>query len=126
MAEGFLRSFDPGILVYSAGTDPAGMVHPKAVKVMGETGIDISAHNPKMVDEFLSDAFDYVITVCDNARENCPVFTGNVKHRLHIGFEDPAEANGSEAEIIGEFRRMRDENKERMSAFYLEQVKNQT
>jgi arsenate reductase len=121
MAEGFLRSFD-SLEVYSAGTDPAARVHPRAVQVMRETGIDISSHRPKMVDEFLSRNFDFVITVCDNAKENCPVFIGDVKQRLHIGFEDPAEATGTEEEVLGVFRTVRDQIRERMHQFYREHI----
>jgi arsenate reductase len=117
MAEGFLRSYDPEIEVFSAGTDPSDLVHPKAVEVMKEKGIDLSGHYPQKVDEFLDDAFDYVITVCGHAKENCPVFLGEVKQHLHIGFEDPAEATGTEEEILNEFRRIRDEIRERMQAF---------
>jgi arsenate reductase len=123
MAEGFLKSFDHKMEVYSAGTHPAEHVHPVAVKVMGEIGIDLSSYLPKRVDGFLNDAFDYVITVCDNARENCPVFTGKLKHRLHIGFEDPAEATGTEEEILSAFRTIRDEIRENMYEFYLERIK---
>lgn len=117
MAEGFLKSFDPEIEVFSAGTHPSDQVHPKAVKVMQELGIDLSDHHPQMVDEYLDDAFDYVVTVCGHAKENCPVFTGDVKQQLHIGFDDPAEATGTEEEILEEFRRIRDEIRERMQLF---------
>ena len=117
MAEGFLRSFDPGLEVWSAGTAPSDQVHPKAILVMRELGIDLSDQYPQRVDEFLDKAFDYVITVCAHARENCPVFVGEVKKRLHIGFDDPAEATGTEEEIMGEFRRIRDEIREQMKAF---------
>jgi len=117
MAEGFLKSIDPALEVFSAGTDPSNQVHPKAVKVMQELGIDLSGHYPQKVDEYLDDAFDYVITVCGHAKENCPVFLGEVKKHLHIGFEDPAEATGTEEEIIEEFRRIRDEIRERMQLF---------
>jgi arsenate reductase len=124
MAEGLLKSFDPRISVYSAGTHPSDRVHPKAVMVMKEIGIDLSANHPKQVDDFLEDAFDYVITVCGNAKENCPVFRGEVRHRLHMGFEDPAEAVGTEEEVLQVFRTIRDEIRERMYAFYGENVKN--
>ncbi|MCK5692257.1 MAG: arsenate reductase ArsC [Bacteroidales bacterium] len=117
MAEGFLRSFDPEIEVKSAGTEPSNQVHPKAVAVMQELGIDLSEHYPQKVDEYLQEAFDFVITVCGHAKENCPVFLGDVKQQLHIGFEDPADATGTEEEILEEFRRIRDEIKERMYAF---------
>ena len=117
MAEGFLRSFDPGLEVFSAGTAPSDQVHPKAILVMRELGIDLSGHYPRKVDEFLNEVFDYVITVCGHARENYPVFTGEVKKQLHIGFDDPAEATGTEEEIMEEFRRIRDEIREQMNAF---------
>lgn len=122
MAEGFLKSLDQ-LEVYSAGTHPADRVHPKAVQVMNEMGIDLSSHKTKMVDEFLSKSFDYVITVCDKAKENCPVFTGEVKNRLHIGFEDPAEATGTDEEILRVFRTVRDQIRESMQEFYLENIK---
>ena len=109
MAEGFLKSFDERLEVYSAGTEPSDKVHPKAVQVMKEIGIDISENYPKSVDKFLNEAFDYVITVCGGANESCPTFAGKVKNRLHIGFDDPAEAIGTEEEILGEFIRIRDE-----------------
>lgn len=118
MAEGILQSFDSSLKVYSAGTHPAGRVHPKAVQVMAEIGIDISSHYPKMIDEFLQQQLDYVITVCGNAKETCPMFLGKVGARLHIGFEDPAEATGTEEEILNEFRRIRDEIKTGFYQFY--------
>jgi arsenate reductase (thioredoxin) len=118
MAEGFLRSFDPILEVYSAGTRPAVCVSTRAVAVMKEIGVDISGHTPKSIDQFLSLPFDYVITVCDNAKEQCPVFTGQVRHRLHIGFDDPAEATGTEEEVLAEFRRVRDEIGDRLNRFY--------
>jgi arsenate reductase len=123
MAEGFLKTHDQ-IKVFSAGTDPAERVNPHSVKVMKEIGIDLSSHKPKKVDTFLNDPFDYVITVCDNAKENCPVFIGEVKHRLHIGFEDPAEATGTEEEILEVFRNTRDRIKDSMNEFYLENIHN--
>lgn len=118
MTEGFLRSFDPELDVFSAGTFPAAQVHPYAVKVMDELEIDISSQFPKSVDRYTSQHFDYVITVCDNARENCPVFSGVVSHRVHIGFDDPATAVGSEEEVMSVFRRIRDEIHHRLYAFY--------
>ena len=117
MAEGFLKAFDDSLEVYSAGTEPSDRVHPKAVLAMQERGIDLSGHHPQRVDEYLNEAFDYVITVCGHARENCPVFLGEVKNRLHIGFDDPAEATGTEEEVMGEFRRIRDEIGGRMLTF---------
>ena len=123
MAEGFLKSFDPFLEVYSAGTKPSAQVHPMAIQVMKEAGIDISDGHPKDVNQFIDYPFDYVITVCDHAKETCPVFTGEVNERLHIGFEDPAEATGSEEEILSVFRKVRDEIKKDFYQFYLEKIK---
>ena len=123
MAEGFIKSFDEALEVFSAGTAPSDRVHPKAVVVMQEEGIDLSSHFPQRVDEFLEREFDFVITVCGHAQENCPVFTGRVKQQLHIGFDDPAEATGTEEEIYAAFRRIRGEIKEKFHAFYQEQIK---
>lgn len=124
MAEGFLKSFDNNIEVYSAGTGPSDSVHPKAIEVMKEVGIDLSQNFPKNVDQFLDMHIDYVITVCDNARETCPIFTGKVDINLHIGFDDPAEATGSEEEIISVFRRVQDEIKRDFWDFYIFNIKN--
>jgi len=123
MAEGFLKSFDPTMQVYSAGTKPSSKVNPNAVKVMTEIGIDISAGRPQDVSEYLDQSFDFVITVCDNAKETCPVFMGDVKERLHIGFDDPADATGTEEEILIEFRRVRDEIKRDFQTFFDEKIK---
>ena len=108
MAEELLRH-DAGehFEVESAGTKP-GFVRPEAIAVMREIGIDISGHRSKHVDEFEGWQFDYVITVCDNARESCPVFFGKA-HKLHHAFEDPAALTGSEEQRLTEFRRVRDE-----------------
>ena len=119
MAEGFLKSFDSKLKVYSAGTEPATQVNPNAINVMQERGIDISKNHPKSVDEFLAETWDYVITVCGGANESCPSFMGKVKSRLHIGFDDPAEAKGTEEEILEEFRRVRDEIKIAFLNFYV-------
>jgi arsenate reductase len=118
MAEGFLKSFNPELEVVSAGTNPSSEVHPKAIEVMHESFIDISSNKPKNVEQFLDQAFDYVITVCGGANESCPAFTGDVKQRLHIGFDDPAEATGTEEEILSVFRRVRDEIKNDFFKFY--------
>ncbi len=123
MAEAFLKSFDRNFVVYSAGTFPSKNVHPLAIKVMKEEGIDISQNNPKSVDIYLKETFDYVITVCDDAKETCPVFTGKVKKRLHIGFEDPAKAKGSEEEKLAKFRQIREQIKKEFSNFYLTYLK---
>ncbi|MGC8823617.1 MAG: arsenate reductase ArsC [Bacteroidales bacterium] len=118
MAHGFLQSFDSNLWVRSAGTEPASRVNPRAVEVMKEVGIDISHHVSTHVDQYLSDEWDYVITVCDHANETCPAFLGKVKNRLHIGFEDPSNATGSEEYIMSEFRRIRDQIKEQFWNFY--------
>lgn len=122
MAEGFLKSFDKNLEVFSAGTKPAEKVNPFAVKAMQEIGIDISNGVSENVDKYLSQSFDYVITVCDNAKETCPVFIGNVKHQIHIGFDDPADAVGSEEEVIPVYRRVRDEIKNDFYEFYLKNL----
>lgn len=118
MAHGFLQSFDNSIEVHSAGTKPAVQVNPKAVEVMQEMGMDLSNHTPKDVKQYLNEAWDYVITVCGNANENCPMFNGKVKHRMHIGFDDPSEAVGTDSFITDEFRRVRDEIKQAFEDFY--------
>ena len=124
MAEGFLRQFDEHLHVRSAGTNPSDQIHPKAVQVMAEEGIDLSGQEPENVDVYLNDEWDYVITVCDNAKETCPVFLGKVEHQLHIGFEDPAEATGTEEEIMTIFRRVRDEIKHDFYEFYINHIQN--
>ena len=111
MAEGILKSFNNNIEVVSAGTEPSNQVHPIAIKAMSEIGIDISKNKPKAVTEFLNCSFNYVITVCGGAKEACPVFTGNVKSNIHIGFDDPAEVVGSDEYIYSEFIRIRNEIK---------------
>lgn len=123
MAEGFLKSLDENLEVYSAGTKPAERVNPFAIKAMKEIGIDISNGIAEDVEKYLSQSFDYVITVCDNAKETCPVFMGNVKHRLHIGFDDPADAVGTEEEVMPVYRRVRDEIKRDFFEFYKKELK---
>jgi arsenate reductase (thioredoxin) len=123
MAEGFLKSFDKNLEVFSAGTNPFSQVHPKANQVMKEVGIDLSENYPQMVDKFLKKSFDYVITVCDNAKETCLIFLGKVDHQVHIGFEDTAEAKGTEEEVIYKFRRIRDEIKNDFYKFYKENLR---
>lgn len=123
MAEGLLKSFDARLEVYSAGTKPSSQVHPKAIQVMNEIGIDLSGNFPKHTDQFINQSFDYVITVCGNAQENCPVFMGKVENRLHIGFDDPADAVGTEEEILSVFRKIRNEIKTRFYEFYTTKIK---
>ena len=118
MAHGFLQSFDKRLDVHSAGTRPAAHVNPKAVEVMMEAGVDISAHTPKSVDIYLNEPWDYGITVCGGANETCPMFTGEVGKRLHVGFDDPSDAVGSDEFVMSEFRRVRDEIKEGFERFY--------
>ena len=118
MAEGILKSLDSGLGVYSAGTRPEKQVSPYAVEVMKEIGLDISGNYPKNVNEFLNTSFDYVITVCDNAKESCPVFIGKVKHRLHIGFPDPADAKGDKEQVISVYRNVRDDIMSEFSKLY--------
>jgi arsenate reductase len=116
MAEGLLRH-DAGerFEVFSAGTSPSH-VRSEAITVMGELGIDISGHRSKNVDEFTGQHFDYVLTVCDNAKESCPLFPGKTV-TLHHSFEDPATLQGSEAERLALFRRIRDEMKHYLRDF---------
>jgi arsenate reductase len=123
MAEGFLKSFGPELKVFSAGTNPAKEVNPNTHIVMNEAGIDISSQYPKDVSEFVNESFDYVVTVCDNAKESCPVFTGKVKQRLHLGFVDPHEAKGSKEMILNEYREVRDEIKTAFRHFYNSKLK---
>ena len=118
MAEGILKSLDNNLEVYSAGTHAEKQVNPFAVKAMAELGINISEQRPEQVDLYLNHAFDYVITVCDGAKEICPVFTGQVKNKLHIGFEDPAKARGTEEEVMPIYRKIRDQIKERFTVLY--------
>ncbi|HET6244285.1 MAG: arsenate reductase ArsC [Bacteroidetes bacterium] len=122
MAHGFLKSFDKRIQVFSAGTEPAKEVNPKAVLAMKEVGIDIGQNIPHSVNHYLNDSFDFVITVCDSAKESCPVFTGKVKQNIHIGFDDPYNAKGSDDFIHSEFRRVRDEIKQSFYKLYEEQL----
>lgn len=110
MAEGLLRALHGNHYeVFSAGTEP-GRVSPYAIKVMAEIGIDIGAHHSKSIQEFLNQAFDYVVTVCDHAKESCPFFPGG-KKILHQSFEDPSALTGTEEEIMAGFRLVRDEIK---------------
>ena len=118
MAHGFLQSFDKNLTVCSAGTEATGKLNPMAVAVMKEIGIDISHHTSDSVNIYLGEEWDYVITVCGGANEACPAFTGKVKHRLHLGFDDPSHAVGTDEFIHSEFIRVRDEIKERFWEFY--------
>ena len=123
MAHGFLQSFDASLTVCSAGTEASGKLNEKAVAAMKEIGIDISHHTSDSVDLYLNEEWDYVITVCGGANESCPAFLGKVKHRLHIGFDDPSHAVGTEEFINSEFIRVRDEIKTAFRKLYNEQLK---
>jgi arsenate reductase len=122
MAHGFLQSFDKSLIVCSAGTQASGKLNEKAVQVMKEAGIDISYHTSDSIDAYLNDEWDYVITVCGGANETCPAFIGKVKHRLHMGFDDPSHAEGTSEFIISEFYRVRDEIKAGFRKFFDEQL----
>ena len=117
MAEGIVNYYlGDRYLAFSAGTE-ATSVNPRAIEVMQEIGIDSSAHRSKIMEEFVGEKFDYVITLCGDANEKCPLFFGGVE-RMHIGFHDPSKAKGSEEEILAEFRRVRDEIKTTLLEFF--------
>lgn len=116
MAEGIVNHYlGERFLASSAGTE-ATRVHPLAIRVMAESGIDISGHRSKTLDEFAGERFDHVITLCGSANEQCPLFFGGVE-RVHIGFDDPSRATGSPEEILAEFRRVRGELKIRLITY---------
>ena len=117
LAEGILQAaLGDMYRVESAGSKPAGYVHPLGIKAMAEIGIDISDHRSKHLDEFLSDQVETVITVCGNADQVCPMYPGQVA-RFHWGFDDPAHAQGTEEQILNEFRRVRDEIKAKFTEY---------
>jgi arsenate reductase len=117
MAEGLLRSLaDEQFEVFSAGSKPTGTVHPLAIEAMRDIGVDISNHTSKSLVAFAGEKFDYVITVCDNAREACPNFPGATK-QLHWSFDDPAHAAGTDEQKMRAFRRVRDEIRHRVRRF---------
>lgn len=123
MAMGFLRAIDANLDVQSAGTNPTSAVNPYAIKAMAEVDIDLNNEQPKSVELYLKEEWDFVITVCGGANESCPTFTGKVGKRMHIGFDDPASATGTDEEIMEIFRRVRDEIKKEMQKFYIVAVK---
>jgi len=123
MAHGFLQSFDKRLKVFSAGTEPASRINQTAIEVMRKAGVDISNHKPKHVDEYINEPWDYVITVCDQANETCPVFPGKVRHRLHLGFDDPSKVVGSYTEVINEFYRVRNEIRDEFYKLYESELK---
>ncbi|MCX7886521.1 MAG: arsenate reductase ArsC [Verrucomicrobiae bacterium] len=117
MAEGWLRHLGGDRFeVFSAGAAPAGYVHPLAIRAMAEAGVDISQQRSKSLQEFAGQSFDLLVTVCDGAREACPVYAG-ARRRLHWGFDDPAQAKGSDDEKMAVFRRVRDEIRARICRF---------
>jgi len=117
MAEGIANYFlADRVEAFSAGTE-ASFVNPKAIEVLREIGIDISSHRSKDIDEFAGQKFDYTITLCGDARDKCPIFAGGGK-RVHIGFEDPGKADGSAEEVMGFFRRVRDQIKVQLISFF--------
>ncbi len=123
MGELLMQSYDKRLDVVSAGTTPSSEVHPKAITVLSELGFDLTQNKTKSVNDFLNHNFDYLITVCGGANETCPVFLGEIKHRVHIGFDDPAEVEGSDEFILSEFRRIRNEINTDFRAFYDKQIK---
>jgi len=123
MAHGFLQSFDKELTVRSAGTEATGKLNQQAVVVMKEAGVDISHHTSDSVSMYLNEDWDFVITVCGGANENCPFFPGKVKHRLHIGFDDPSHAVGTPEFILSEFHRVRDEIKQQFYELYINEIK---
>jgi arsenate reductase (thioredoxin) len=117
IAEGILRQVAGDVLnVQSAGSNPSGFVHPLAIQVMAEIGVDISGHRSKHLSEFLTQPVETVITVCDNANQSCPIFPGQV-NRHHWAFDDPAHASGTEAEKLAVFRHVRDEIRRTFEAY---------
>lgn len=123
MAMGFLRAIDANLDVQSAGTNTTSAVNPYAIKAMAEVDIDLNNEQPKSVELYLKEEWDFVITVCGGANESCPTFTGKVGKRMHIGFDDPASATGTDEEIMEIFRRVRDEIKREMQKFHIVEVK---
>ena len=116
MAEGLVNAdLSDSFQAFSAGT-VATSVNPAAIRVLSELGIDISGHRSKTLDEFSHDRFDFVITLCGSANEQCPLFFGGVE-RIHIGFDDPSRTTGSEEEVLADFRRVRDEIRTRIAAY---------
>ena len=122
MAAGFLKSFDHRLEVLSAGTHPADRVNPYAIAAMKEVCIDISGETPTSASRFTAQPFDYIITVCGDADQNCPTFSGNGAKRIHIGFIDPAAATGSEEQILDTFRHVRDQIRAKFLDFYNNEI----
>lgn len=122
MAGAFLKSFDHRLEVFSAGIEPANSVHPLTISVMAESGIDISHCTPKNVGQFLDQPFDYVFTLSPEANKHCPVFTGEVKNRWHLAFENPSVETSGDIEALEIFRRVRNEIEEGFLSFYRSQI----
>ncbi len=122
MAHGLLKSFNKDLIVRSGGIEASGKLNHKAVEVMKKLGIDISHHTSDSVDLYLDQEWDYVITVCGGANENCPAFSGIVKNRLHIGFDDPSFTEGTEEFIHSEYIRVRDEIYKEFQKLFNDQI----
>ena len=117
MAEGLINhDFAGRIAAFSAGTEPHGL-NPRAVQVMAEVGIDIAGHSSDHLDKYAQESFDYVITLCGDANEKCPLFFGGVR-RLHIGFDDPPKAQGTEEQVLNVYRRVRDKIRAQLGDFF--------
>jgi arsenate reductase len=126
MAEGLINArLKLEFEAFSAGTEPSGYVHPKAIAAMAELGIDLSRNESKNLDRFRGHYFDYVITVCDSAKENCPIWLDQAGARYHLGFDDPAKATGTDEAVMAEFRRVRDEIADKILNFLREQAQNE-
>lgn len=125
MAQGFLKSFDQDLEIVSAGTKPELSVNPFAIQVMKESFIDISDHVPTAVETYLNNDFDYVVTVCEKSNSACPTFNGKIKNRLHIGFDDPADATGTDQEKLSVYRQTRDNIKNEFFKFYKQYLNKQ-
>jgi arsenate reductase (thioredoxin) len=125
MAQGFMESFDKRMTIRSAGTLASGKLNEKAVEVMKDIGIDISHHTSDPVEMYLDQEWDYVITVCGGANEDCPAFFGKVRNRLHMGFDDPTFAVGTPEFINSEYIRVRDEIKKAFYDLYKNEIKTQ-
>ncbi len=122
MAQAILQNLGKKIDVYSAGTAPTEHINPYAIMVMKEIGIDISGRHPKNVSIYLNQTWDYVITVCNNAKESCPAFTGDVKNVIHIAFDDPALADGTEEQKENIFRKTRDQIIDKMGTLFTTEI----
>lgn len=124
MAQGWLQSFDKSLTVCSAGIYPAIDVHPLAIQVMADSGIDISRNQTNPVENYLDEPWDFVITLCNEAEENCPTFTGKVRNRSNIVFYDPSRAKGTPEFIKSEFQRINNRIKAQLYDFYYDEIQN--